>query len=111
VRLADPVRADEAEALWHVGEALGESSNGIDSVRELLVLGIDLEVLEVAATVPRRDSRLLEEAASMVVAPAVAAHDTTSAVGFNGLPAGAIAEGADQNSDARKFGRSEAERP
>ena len=54
VRLADAVRADEAEPLGTVRKRVSEPAHRAHRVGELLV-GVDLKVLEVAASIARRD--------------------------------------------------------
>ena len=76
--LADAVRPDQAQAFGAVRKRLGKPAHRGDRVDELLV-GIDLEVLEVAAAIARRDARLFKQPAGVLALPALAAHDTTDA--------------------------------
>src|SRR5215207_1331403 len=90
MRLADAVRTDQAEAALHVGKPLGEFSYLRRGVGQLLV-GIDLEVVEGAVAIARRDARVFEQPARVLFALAVAANHATNAVGFKRFPTSGVA--------------------
>jgi hypothetical protein len=93
MRLADSVRADQADTFQHIGERVGKAPYGADGVDQFLVR-IDLKVVEPAAPIPRGNSCLIEQAARLCVLPALAAHDTAHAVSLYGLPTGVVASRA-----------------
>ena len=98
MRLADAVRADQAEAFLHVGKRSANLRTFADRVRQLLVR-IDLEVVEVAAAIARRDARVFEQPARVLALPAIAADDTADTITVYRLPTGVVAELAGHGSD------------
>jgi hypothetical protein len=86
MRLADARRADQAQAARTRGELLGEATRVLHGGYELFVR-VDDEGVEIAPAVPRRHTRLFEEARRQRVVPAVApdnpADTRTSRPGFH----------------------------
>ena len=90
--LADAVRPDEAQAFGAGGKILGEAANRGYRVDQFLV-GIDLEIVEVAAAIARWDARVFEQAPRVLILPALATHDSPHAADLNRLPTGIVAGG------------------